>query len=311
MIINKNKLFSPIYIWFISLIIVYTPWAEIRGVEFVDLENYLNKIEYLSRTNSEVLYNNEFIWGYIISIISKFENHIFVFSVLSFLSCVFVCWYTYRNLNYKPLALFLINPLMVDFFVSQTRSAVAISICLIGLRFSNPLKYLIVITSIGIHTSMSLLLLMVLTFDFLSYSKNKFGLKNLDLYNYTFCLFSPIVIALLYTAILSFIGDRRAEFSGSETVTFKFILFWVFSLAFFLFYFIQTRTDDFNSFLLIYFLSLFIGFSIFNIYSLRFLTYSIPFVILGIDHIKTGRAIYINLLFLYFTILWLFWLRLI
>lgn len=119
------------------------PWSILRVGEFRDLENYSARLRAISRYGSGYYdlgsgildyFSNEFVWYWILvkSIDFGVSSQAFFvgISVISaFVSALFLC----RKSGKLLLLLFLINPVSLDLYLSQIRSALAFSVVLIGI----------------------------------------------------------------------------------------------------------------------------------------------------------------------------------
>lgn len=121
------------------------PWSILRVGDFRDLENYSARLRAISRYGSDyydmgsgilAYFSNEIVWYWILvkSIDFGVSSQAFFvgISVISaFVSAVFL----FRKSEKLLLLLFLVNPISLDLYLSQIRSALAFSLVLVGILY--------------------------------------------------------------------------------------------------------------------------------------------------------------------------------
>lgn len=313
---SYNLIFSLTLAFFLSII----PWESLRSIEYYDRANnsryidlYLNKIHWFDYSSwlSKITY--EWGWHYFLNfMITTFS---FNSTIILFLIALFhltVAIYLIISIKNYYTVLLLINPVYIDFFMSQSRLCFAITFLYLSLMLFNKKKILsILLVSIAlmIHTSTALFTLIFYSSIYLSKSR----LINL---NYKIIiailigLVSAIVTGPYMSVILSAIDDRRAEYSDmSPSILFS--LYWVLLFVYLIFKFLVNKISYRNTFY--FYISLSILTLIFvNIftsgYSSRFIAASFPLLVLLISDYINRKEFLIVYAYIIATMLhWFLW----
>lgn len=305
-------LFSILY----SLIIVSIPWDIIRGFQFEDYLNYVTRINelkvygdsYLNPGNSIVgAIISEVLWGYLLLGVanSSITPGLFLVSVSFF--CLFtISYYLFSNVSIVFGVLFLTNPLVVDFVMSQHRNALAFSLFLYVIMYDKKLPfYLIMVIATLIHTASLLLFPSYIACQQIAKSQfvNSFLLKKTTIV--IIGVFIGLVLTVGRKIILSSVGDRRAEYE-TVSVSLVYASFWFYILGSLLFLYKSKR--DTVYYYAILNLVIFSVLTLFNAYSARFLVLTYPFIVICIYKFKKDFAMGTFALFLVYQYFqWIFW----
>lgn len=284
-----NFFLRLIGIFVFSAVIVFTPWEGIRDYEFVDFQRNLGKIETLQHKNLYYSYSdsdigvlksisNELLWEKILIFLGGVvESPEALLKLIAFLSSFIMVLYAVRRSGFWISIALLLNPVFLDFVISQQRSAFALSILLLGLMVkSTTLKVLFFGLSAFIHTISMVVLAL---FFYCRYVISFLLTKNRAL---TFFF----VVAAAFTAaftiafgrdvLLGFLGDRRSGDyeAGAHSILYAFPWL-VYSLI--MFFFIRRTKYDWESMFPVISIVVFFSLSFLNFYSIRFLAFALPF----------------------------------
>ena len=314
----SNWIFSLLYAYiFIYLI----PWTEFYGKELADIHAYMARIIYLHRGGNEAFYTginwilSEPIWKEVILFIGDYTTD--YRGALYFISAVTVFIYIsflLKRVEWYIAMIFLVNPMMVDLFLAQMRSALAFGIVLMAYDLSlrenrsKIVPLILLLVALMIHASMPLFYL----FFFLLYYYN----SRVEDYKYYFiALIFGILIAFFMkygvTTILALIGDRHAGFDeyikGSSIA---------YSISWMIIAFIIGTFGDFSDrrqrILVAYaimIMSYFFFSSVLGVFAARYVALVMPLIIVSISylpiHIKQGTYLFLLLYNIYAFKYWL------
>jgi hypothetical protein len=300
-----------------SLLFVLIDWESLLGYSFPDKINFLDRFDYLqSRGPGSInplgglvgAYLSESVWGQIL-----YWFGIYGFSgeqslnFISFVCLFFITFFVLGRTNAAVSALFLINPLVVDFVMAQQRSALGFVGFLFFIHSDKQWrKYSILAFSLFIHSSV---ILMVAGYYFsCALAKIKFG--NRAYVNNIFYLSVALIVALFILLskelVLTALNDRRAVgLEGSSS--FLFLTFWA-GLATYFVLFSKFRADWMLNFALL-FTSLFLVAGILNLYNTRYLVLALPFLIISLVSLPSRySAVGCYMLFGYQSVQWIYYL---
>jgi hypothetical protein len=294
---------------------------------FIDKSVYLQRMLDFSEDRELYVFDNitliswvtnELGWAYLLLFFSKLNiDHEWFLKSISFF-IVFVCFFfagtRIKKLNIVILfiiSLLFINPLFLDFSMSQIRSAFCLSIFLVFLMLYESNKKTISLFFLSVVPIIHTIGVVLILFYFLYLLLNRLSLNILQ------GEYFPVVLGFLYSLfmfvgwhyVLSSLGDRRAEY-GDTSSSLKYMLFWIFLL--FSFVFLKIKCVESHIFLGILLLSIGVFNTIFSLYSSRFIALGFVFIIPIFFMIRKPMYFYI-IVFAYmsFTLSqWFFWLQL-
>jgi len=312
--------------WFLSLVYAYLfvyliPWTTLYGQEFSDIYNYIFRIDYLAKGGNEAEYwgilwlTSEPLWQEIIVFIGHtFNDYRAVLYGISFLTVFVYASFLIKRVEFYVAMIFLLNPMSVDYFISQLRNAVAFSLLLIAYdiyennREKVKLPIFILILATLIHMSMPIFI----GIYYLLYRLNE---KIEDKKYYLVALATALIIAIFMkygsTLLLSAIGDRHAGYD--EYITASSVAY---SIAWFVIAIILATFAEFSNkyerILVAYAITV-MGFyffaSLLDIFAVRYVTVIMPVIILTIGylpkHIKQGTYLFLLVYNLYSFKYWL------
>jgi hypothetical protein len=299
-----------------SLLFVLFPWEYLLGFTFPDKLNYMKGFYDLQKYGFDLVNPLGTFLGAIISeslwsliLITFGYAGVAAEQALMFVS--FFCLLLVANFLFsktQPLfaAVFLLNPLVVDFVMAQQRSALAFSLFLLFLTARNSwMRFALAVTGSFIHLAFVLLLAGYW------FAKRLTGVRILDanIWNrfshlvIVFCL--AVFILLSKELILAAMGDRRASgHEGSQSLMYA--SFW-FLLICYVYVFSHSRETWVHGFSAL-FVSLFLVGVLLNTYSSRFLVFAYPFLLIVLFRLpRKEQLIGLFLLLIYQSIQWVFW----
>lgn len=322
-VVSKKKTLILFYSILISCLIPLIPWNDIRSIPYYDrrvyinyIDNVPNKIHWFDFDGLMTKISFEWLWHKILQFCTEVIglDAITILYIISFLilfsATLFVC---YRRNNYWS-AIFIFNPVFVDFIVSQSRLAFTMAIIFLAyfLRSRKNILYipLLIITPF-IHTSSVLFIFMIGTALYLE--ESKFLEKHLQNFSKTTIaiivgLLVGIVTGPLMSIILGSVGDRRAEYDDmSSPITH--IAFYLILVPYFLMkgYFEKSQ-KDFTFYVTIMMLMIVLLNTVFSGYPSRFIAATFPFFICAFLSLKGQENVIMWASYLVYTlILWVFW----
>lgn len=294
------------------------PWEDFGGDRFRDKEVYINYFTYgTSVLEYKSFYGfldylvNEFFWHLLVSSIAGMGLPAEAFFLIITGMCLYVfSWYLVSRHGLMSLA-FLINPLVVDFAFSQFRLALAISLAgiayILGRR---SVSYILVGLSLFIHTAMLLFLFMYFAIYFLRHLPR----DKMILFQFLVLVCVGALVSLAISpwreAILSVVGDRRAEY-GDASSTLLYSSFWILFLIASAVRMKSSISRDSQRFSVII-----LSVVSFNVltggYSLRFLSAGFPALVSSILDVRGYYGLLLVSCFvIYIFFQWLYWFRVI
>lgn len=216
---------------------------------------------------------------------TAFETAFFTMSVLAVAAVAYVLLRRTRN----PLVLVIfINPAMLDFFISQGRSALAFAIMLLFYFRSLPVAIAGIALAATIHTSMGLMLV-PLAIDVVR--RRTFGNRDESAGSHLWPLIAVatgVFLAVFQIFILDFVGDRRSDYAVDNLGGgILFVLGW--TLLGVVFYICNGSRSRLEGIAATFFVALFASSSALNLYSHRYIAYFLPFMALAIGNADTPR----------------------
>ena len=318
---NTLKREQPYWLYALLYATVYVfliPWTEIRGAEFVDIENYIFRINYLHHGGKEHVYHgiawlfSEPLWVAILHGIGNvFTDIRLVLYGISFFIVTVFSHFLFKRLPIFVVIIFLINPLSVHLFIEQIRSGLGLALLLLAYDSSSKkIAIFLILMAVFIHAAMYIFV----TIYFLLYLFDHIvEPKKYYLWIIIFAFLFALFMGYGLHSILQAIGDRHAasvEDPGRVTSV-KYTVGW------FVFAGIFTLWADFTKRHIriivgyaIFMMSFVFFLSLIGSTSTRFVAAVIPFILLSISylpkHFKEGTYM---LLFAYDVLLFQYWFR--
>jgi hypothetical protein len=308
-----------------ALLIVLVPWDQIRGSYFRDIENYLYRINQIQLHTLDYFFfgegalsylRSEYLWSWLLAALVQrgFEGE-HILSIVSAAAAFIAHWFLARYVGSVWALVILLNPISIDLYASQIRSALAFSLFLVAVQLGgssvrNLLSYALLATAPFIHTSMLIVGSLYLTAKFYV---ARFRLRSSQMVLVT--LIGSCVLAVLLAEFAqlaaSYAGDRRSlssEGTGTRSLAYNFFWF-IFPMVLAAGYTVfNTRQWAYHfgiAICLITAASELLGLPFF-----RFIALAIPVTMAIIPTLKRRfRLVAIALMVLYDLILFSYWLR--
>jgi hypothetical protein len=280
---------------------VLVPWESLSAQGFPDRTNYLaaiaNFVAHGTRSFETggasllALLTNEYLWREILIFIGRtFERTLTGLALVSFVAVMLP---TYRMLRlagfgYFGYALvFLLCPLTVDLFISQSRSALAMALFIAAMPLhQRALRYVSFAAAFLIHTVAAIFVAARYIADhFLATPLLSSRLKVWAAFALGVGL--SFVWVFLSRGIFALIGNRRAIQEEMLPTSIPFALWWI-GLAVLLLSFARLRTPAQGQYVIValVLLAMFISGTFLGVGSLRFLSLSLPFVLITVRSIQ-------------------------
>ncbi len=219
-----------------SAAIVYIPWNSITtNDKFPDIENYIANISLIASTlNSESgsLFASLFsepAWQIVLLII--FLSDVEPTSALKLIStfcALCISTYTVKRTKNASILLLLWNPLIIDLVISQTRSALALSLCLIALQSESKVNRGIM-AALATMTHSATFVGLIVYFAARATRSKPLSTKQTAAAIVTLLIATALSVGR--TGILTLLGDRRVEYNV-DTGSFLYVAFWfIFAIA--------------------------------------------------------------------------------
>lgn len=243
---SQNPIFRIGLALLFSMVICSVPWAQLRGVPFEDLDVYLDKFligdMLIENPDSDFgfvwYFTNEVLWDFLI----RYGVDSLGFSVedtLTAISAISIFCFALVVLSRESwwAVFILVNPLVIDFSMSQVRMALAVSVLFLALAIRNRLIVsILVVSTLLIHSASVLFVLFYVLIKYLPYCLEKIGVYfSLKLMAIVIGLSTCMVIGPLREVVLGYFGDRRAEYNQVPSSSFAYALFWILFLTVMLF----------------------------------------------------------------------------
>lgn len=309
---------------FYASIITFLPWDDWRGLSFADIANYTMRLEQIERAGVDSILrergivasvSREYLWALLLS--SSIEMGLkpeAFFQIITFLSSMVAFYFISSRVGLMVALIVMINPISIDLYNSQLRSALAFSLFLIGASVwmkGQAWKWLgipFLIAALFIHTSMIIVsALYVIVLVALGYKEYSSPWRNLITISVSIVLSAAFV--LLGNLILSSVGDRRV-LSEEGLRSFSFLIFWLMFAGLLL---IQNSPQLSVSPVGQYSLAV-LSFSLssefMGVQAFRFIAMAIPVIFATIAYSKaSNRFIMVTVVGLYNILLFTYWLR--
>jgi hypothetical protein len=311
LLLKKKYIHFFIFSFIFSLVVVFFPWENIRNYDFIDLSRNIEKFKY--PTYYFDYYSNVFSFKSFISdeplwyYLNLWASNIGVspeafFSILAIISLTIVCFYIF-NLSNGIYIVLLINPVSLDFFLSQQRSALCFVVLLSFVYFYKKVKYILFLFLPLIH-SLSAMLLALFYFveNFINLKLNrKYNIVLVLLFSLIFSLF----LAFGRSLLSAYTDDSR--FGDYEVIvnSYLYLAPW---FVYFIWFVVFSKRENLNFYFLVCFLSIYLFLSVFDFYAIRFLAMSIPFMLANINNLRY-RKLFVFVFIVHQTLLMYDWLK--
>ncbi len=304
---NNHPLALPIAALFsyalISLVYAFKPL-----IEWDDLFRYVQRFSidpYYGMDVPQKLIDyplSEYGWQLIV--LAIFESGLSFeasFAAISMVALGLMAYVLLRETG-RPLALLLFaNPAMIDFVISQVRSATALAIVLLTITRSLPLTLGGIALASTIHTSMLLFAIPVLIAFVRQRVTGDSAMSKLTgsgPFWAFIALLAAIALAGSQILILDFLGDRRAGYALSDIST-GILLTVAWSAIGLLGFALARDRSGLPMIVTMFLLGMFVTSSMLGLYSHRYAAFLVPFLGLALGAFATPRGAFLTFMGLY------------
>jgi hypothetical protein len=311
---NKNYNLYLISLLYAILITYIVPWTTIYHGDFLDIGNYMTRIEYLHRGGTEAIHSglswffSEPLWKYIIiSIGYIFNDYRFALYLISILIVFLYGIFLFKRVDYPIGMILLFNPIFINLVMAQIRSALAFAILLLAYDLQRRgWKIVLALTAFLIHASMPLF---ILIYFLLSTLNQKVAPKKFYLITIITALLFALFMRFGIDIILNLLGDRHAGYSNviaGASLSYS-IIWFIMGLTVATFATFQSSEERIIAGYAITMTSFFFFSSLLGNFAQRYVALTMPLIIISIGylpkHYKQGTYVifflYILLLFKY------------
>lgn len=277
---------------------VLIPWDELSANGFPDRQNYLAVVaNFVARgmrsfdtsgASLLALLANEYLWREILVFIGNtFERPVNGLTLVSYVAVTLVTYRVTRVAGLGYGLVFLLCPLTIDLFISQSRSALALAVFMAVMPLEQRLpRYAGFVVAFLIHTVAVIFVAARSAADVLVASR----LFNARLRIWA-AFFIGVALSFVWVflsrEIFAAIGNRRAIQGEMQPITITFALWWVL-LSIVLMSFAQLRNRIQGQYVIVahVLLAMFITGTFLGVGALRFLSLSLPFVLITVRSIS-------------------------
>lgn len=289
------------------------------GVEnFPDLQNYRNFFEggyyvfILQRMSGFEYISSEAAWAFFVDFLIQRNLDIYqVLFITSVIALGSAMYYVYCSTQSLFSFLYFLNPLSMDLYIGQNRSALASGIFALALTIKNPMVRVAVMLFAGtFHISIFILTSIFILHQVYIRINQSFPNNGRRMLLFVFLvIFVALFAAFGRDATLYQLNDSRAEVFDAETSSWTYVTFWSSCAASYFF----LRKEDFSTFPPVMILFCFASFILFTYtgnFSSRWAAYAIPFIAVASRNIKGIGREFFHIQFLLITIVtYIYWIK--
>ena len=300
---------------FYAILVTYIiPWSTIYHGDFLDIENYITRIEYLHRGGNEAVHTgiswffSEPLWKYIIIAIGFiFDDYRLAIYLVSIIIVFLYSIFLFKRVDYYIGMIFLFNPMFIDLVMAQVRSAFAFALLLLAYDLSSKRWTLVVaFMAVLIHASMPLFILIYFLLSKLNQTVTPKKYYLITIFTaFLFALFMRYGIDILLTLI----GDRHAGYEdviAGASISYSIIWFTI-GIVVAIFATFENEDERIIAGYAITMTSFFFFSSLMGNFAQRYVALTIPLIIISVGylpkHFKQGTYIvfwlYILVMFKY------------
>jgi len=302
-----------------ALAVAATPWEAFGGVYFYDFYVYLETFqpgtesvwEMYSPSTLLEIFSREVLWDEFVRLLVRIVGDPFL--ALKGIS-VFVlgvnAYLLYRRYGFLMPTLLLVNPLFLDFALSQLRLAFAMALLLVALYVRlRPVAILLAVAALFIHSATPIFVTMFLTVKYVERYGQEWHLHRLLLLGGAVGLAFVVLLAFGRDALLLAIGDRRAfvyaEIPASASLSYVLVWMGVLTMQVMAGRDYLRRPDNLYAAMNIF---LFIGLTFAGTYGSRFVAAAFPLVAASLLNLPPENRNFVVPVFLVFQVLqFLYW----
>jgi len=315
------KNYSYYWTWafvYATIYVFLIPWVDMLGREFEDTANYIFRIKYLYNGGTEATYTgikwffDEPVWRWIILLLGVgFDDYRFALYIISFIAMVFYGSFLFRRVEWYIAMILLLNPMSVNLYIEQVRSALAFGVLLVAYDVSyKPAKISLAFIAFLIHASMPIF---IGVYYILHYYNSRVEAHKYYLIALGIALGMALFMKFGVDVILTAIGDRHAGYgniSAGSSIAYS-ISWFIIAMTIAIFADFQNSEQRVIAGYAIVFMSFFFFSSILGVYAQRYVAVIMPIIIIAIGylprHIKQGTYLF---MFAYNLFMFKYWLEL-
>jgi hypothetical protein len=222
-----------------ALAVAFTPWEAFGGVYFYDFYVYVETFRPGTESVWEMhapstlveIFTREVLWDEFVRLFVGIAGDPVI--VLRGIS-VFVLWLNsyllYRRYGFLMPTVLLLNPLFLDFTLSQLRLAFAMAILLVALYARpRPVSILLALAALFIHSATPIFVTMFLVVKYVERHGQDWQLHRILLLGGSVVLVFVVLLAFGRDALLLAIGDRRAFVYAESpaSASLSYVLVWM------------------------------------------------------------------------------------
>ena len=308
-------------VWIVSILFAFSfvyiiPWVGMRGHDFVDVKVYILRIVYLHGGGNEAHYSgmawltSEPLWKYIIITLGNtFSDPRMGVYFISFLSLMLYSSFLFRRVNPLIAMLLLLNPMIIDMIIAQIRIALAFGLILMAYDLRSRWgSALLIVVAFLIHASMPVFLGI---YYILYYLNGEIKAKKIYLVSLALAIALALFMKYGMNIILTMMGDRHAGYEDIiKGSTLSYSLVWIL-MAMILATFATYENDEERMIIAyaITIMSFYFFASALGVFGKRYVTVTMPFIIIAIGylpkHYKQGTYLLFFLFNIYTFKLWM------
>ena len=273
-----------------GLLYVFIPWDSLStGSRFADIDNYVASVEVLASKGDVGFSDLGFVgiffaepaWQLILFFISAaFEDPRRGLLIISWFCIVVYAAHMIRSGLHWAVFLFLLNPLVVDLVMSQTRSALAVALLLIASKIEQRyFRLFLAALATAVHSVVLILLAGYWISKMIRGSTGLLSERQKGILAFVVALVFAFMLTSFRALILGSVGDRRAELdvrSGSIL----YLAFWMLiAIGLMIAGKRDSGRDGWQKYFCILMLSLPFFMGIFSTQGVRFIALSFPILI--------------------------------
>lgn len=322
---NSNFSSKLAYALLFGIVYVLIPWDTILPGHFPDRLNYIGIVNNIRFGETELYSIQQFnylegfkflfhepVWYETIKALSLiFDDDNLVLQLISYFSIVVYALFIFQRVNIFLGSLFLLNPLILDLVISQIRNAFALALILLAcLIRRRSIAIIFQIVSMFVHSaSIPIIFVFWIAKRVTVKSWNR---RVMGFTAFFIGLFVAFILAVPRQYILGWADDSRAIYdAGSSSLLY--MMYWILMVVYLIFTPSRSpkQMED-SEYVGISLVATAFFLSVFSVYGVRFISLSIPFLLVGISYRSYQKQLELYSTFiLYQVILYLFWLKLI
>ncbi len=303
-----------------ALIILNFPYKDLLDISFSDRDNYLDNYTRIYSVTENHFSGSAFnwilgesLWSFAVHHIANvFNSGIMALNLISFFSAFVVTRYALIRSGNAYLVVLFFSPLMIDFFLSQSRMAFAFAVFLLALSSSRKfLRLGFIFLCSTIHFSFlvigPLLAYKEIIYKYYSRYFNLISVSLIIITSIVAYKISEVNFLQMAYEITGYEYGRQGDYIHVVTSSPKYLTIW---LIYLIMVTISRRPFLENSSALISFALIlsFITFDLMQLSGIRLLTIAYPFFIISLQYLSYYKRIIFIILYLLYTLLyWLYW----